>query len=183
MLDPVSTWSSTFNDLPKVANTSWALNLANAVSSLTTGKLEILTIKTIPSNFVFGIAAFKSALELLTFVDSAVEGANNFANAWEQGLLGSVMTVLPGASVGLPATPANTYAPTPATLIDAASIAAAKAGLIATITGIAPAENADAFADAFRTAFLTLTCSTTGMNMVTPPSGPQPLLNLFAPVG
>ena len=183
MLDPVSTWSSTFNDLPKVANTSWALNLANAVSSLTTGKLEILTIKTIPSNFVFGIAAFKSALELLTFVDSAVEGANNFANAWEQGLLGSVMTVLPGASVGLPPTPANTYAPTPATLIDAASIAMAKAGLVATITGIAPAENADAFADAFRTAFLTLTCSTTGMNMVPPPSGPQPLLNPLAPVG
>lgn len=183
MLDPSSSWSDQFNNLPKVADSSWALNLANVVSTLTTGKLEIPSIQTAPASFLFGIAAFKSALELLTPVGSAAEGAMNFANAWEQGLLASTMTVLPGATVGLPPTPANTFAPTPATMIDPPSIAAAKAGLVAAISGIAPGPDANAFADSFRTAFLTLTCSTTGMNMVTPPSGPQPLLNPFAPVG
>lgn len=181
MLDPSSTWSSTFNALPKTADASWAANMADAVDSLTSSKLTISTIKTVPAAFVFGKSAFKSALEVLVPVDSAAQGASNFAGAWEKGLLASTMTVTPGASVGLPATPANIFSAA-SSLVDPPSITSAKAGLVSALTSIVPSETADAFAEAFRTAFLALTCSTTGMNSIPPPGGPTPLNDPFAAV-
>lgn len=167
-LGPVGDWSSTFNSLPKVGDTSWAANLADAVDGLTTGKLELTNIKTTPASFIFGKAAFEAALLPLQPVDSAMTGAQNFAGAWEQGILASVMSVSSGASVGLPATPANTFSAPPATILDAPSLVLAKAGLVSAIASIVPSENADTFAEAFRNAFLALTYTSTGLNSVTP---------------
>jgi hypothetical protein len=180
MLGVVGDWTDKFNNLPKVGDTSWATNMANAVDELTTGLLEISNIKTIPAVFTFGKAAFEAALLPLAPVPLALTGATNFATAWETGINASTMTVSPGASVDLPATPANTYSSVASTLIDVASVTSAKTNLIIAIAGIVPADNADAFATAFRNAFLELTCTTSGMNSVTPT--PTALVNTSAPV-
>jgi len=172
MLGPVSDWESALNSLPKVKDTSWAANLADAVDGLTTGMMELINIKTIPASFTFGKSAFQAALLPLKPVSSATKGANNFADAWEQGVLASMMSVSPGATVGLPATPGNTYSAPPATLVDPPSVATAKAGLVTAITGIPPSEDANAFAGAFRDAFLALTFTSTGLNSVSPTPGP-----------
>lgn len=176
MLDPVATWESTFNALPKVNDTSWAENFAEAVSSLTTGKLEISGIKTIPASFTFNKPIFKAQLLPLLPVDSPVLGANHFADAWATAMLSSTMSVSSGASVGLPATPGNTFASASCTIDPPTT---AKAGLVAAITSIVPTTTANAFAKAFRDAFLALTCSTTGMNTVTPT--PSPLADPLDP--
>lgn len=193
MLEPVSNWESTFNNLPKVSDGSWSQNFADAVDGLTTGKLEISNIKTVPASFVFGKAAFKSALDPLMPVNTAIEGATNFAGAWEAGLLASTMTVSVGASIGIPVPPTNVYGPLssagspspPSTLIDAPSIAAAKASLVIALTAIPPSADANAFASAFRSAFLALTCTTMGFDSTPyapPGTVPIPLPNIAAPV-
>jgi hypothetical protein len=178
MLGSASDWATKFNNLPKVADSSWADNMATAVDDLTTGKLELTNIQTTPASFTFGKPAFKTALMAVTPTTSASAGALNFATAWELGMLGSFMLVTPGASVGVP-TPATIFSIVGGTIVDPPSLIIAKAGLVSAISGLGAASNADAFASAFRDAFLALTYTTSGTNSIVPV--PTPLVDPLDP--
>lgn len=139
MLDPVSTWTTAFNNLPKTADSSWATNMANTVDGLVTGKLTV-SAATPPGGvcyFTFGKAAFEGVLLTLVPVPSAIIGATNFAGAWEAGVLASILAPPPNPGYPL-------------------KIPIAKAALIIQLAAIIPGDNADAFATAFRGAFAML---------------------------
>jgi hypothetical protein len=139
MLDPVSTWKDAFNALPKVADSSWASNMATSVDGLTTSKLSVPAA--VPPGgiclFTFGKAAFEGVLLTLVPVPSAIVGATNFAGAWEAGVLASILA--PPPNPGYPI-----------------KIPLAKAALILDLAAIVPGDSADAFASAFRAAFAML---------------------------
>jgi hypothetical protein len=180
MIEPESTWGTTLTNLKPVSNATWAKAFADAVDSLTTAKMELTNIKTVPAQFTFAKAVFETQLKVLKPTKSAQEGANNFANAWATTVQSSIMVVTPGATIGLPPSPANTYSAVTGTLLDPASLAAAKAGLVSDILKVKPdPKNANAFARAFRKAFLALTYTTTGLNSVSPT--PAPLIDAADP--
>ena len=191
MLDPASTWKSEIEGMPKVADDSWHDNFANLVDGLTSSKLFVGNIIGV-TTFTFGKGAFKTALAACAIVSDPIVAGQNFANAWAAGIAASTMSVPTGAAVGAP-TPATIFGPLntagapagpPTTLIDAPSIAAAKTALGTAISIAPPADNALAFATAFRAAFLSLTFTTTGFNSLPfapPGSVPAPLVNAAAP--
>jgi hypothetical protein len=182
MLDPVSDWTSKFNNLPLVGDDTWAKHMAEAVDDLTTKKLEIPAVMGVPAEFTFDVLTFETELRKLGPVPTALEGATNFATAWQLAITTSILIVKSGAYITLPL-PANTWSVVASTVIDPASIGAAKTQLANDILVIGPAESADDFAKAFREAFLNLTCSVVGLDSVSPPNGPQPLSLLSSRAG
>jgi hypothetical protein len=180
MIESESVWGNKLTNLNPTKNTTWARAFADAVDSLTTSKMELTNIKTTPAMFTFAKAVFEAQLVVLKPTKSAQEGAKNFANAWATAVQSSLMVVAPGATIGLPPAPANTFSAVSGTLLDPGSLTAAKAGLVADILSVKPdPKNANAFARAFRKAFLALTYTTTGLNSV--PPTPAPLVDAADP--
>lgn len=179
-LGPVSEWTDAFNNLPLVGSgNAWAGNMANAVDGLTSSKLSLTNITGTPAQFTFGTSAFQTALESLSPTTDASQGAQNFADAWETAIQASMMVVSPGASVGAPS-PATTFSIVASTTVDAGSLSSAKSTLVSTLAAIPPSGDANAFATAFRTAFLGLTYTTNGTNSSSPT--PAPLVDANDPV-
>lgn len=175
MLDPVSVWSDEFASLPLVGDPSWAMNMADVVDSLVTGKLQINEISP-PSSFTFMKAVF--AAQLLPIVAAPPPaGAFAMAAAWGAAMQASQMVVSAGASVGAPS-PATTFSAPPVTILLPPSIAAAQAVLAAALLAAPPVPDAKAsiIGPAMRTAFVSVLASVTGINSVPPPGGPAPLL-------
>jgi len=183
MLDPLSSWTNAFTNLAPAADDSWADNMADAVDGLVTNKLAVTTIS--PSaTFTFNKAIFAAQLKLATPTDNAVAGCTNFADAWGSAVTASTLVVAPGSYLGAP-TPATTWSVVILSLVDPASIAAAKAALVIALTSATPVANAalSAFPSAFRTAFATLTASVTGLDSTPSPAGPLPLNVSAQPMG
>jgi hypothetical protein len=189
MLDATSTWKSTIDGLPAVSDDSWRENLSAAIHSLVSGKLEVATLSA--STFTFGRAAFKAALSLCVPASTAVAGATNFANAWASGIEASAWAVSVGAYIGTTA-PATMYGPVstagtpspPIAATDPASITSAKAALVSALTSAGPADDSEAFAAAFRDAFLGLKINVNGFNSIPynpPTTVPAPLAVVSGP--
>lgn len=182
MLDPFAIWQNTLSELPTSKGPEWANLFAGKVDGLVTGKMQIATISP-PSVFTFNKAAFAATLLQALPVADPASGMLKFANAFEAGCLASTMVVSSGAAFGAP-TPATIWSAPPICIIDPPSIVAAKALLLAQLISAPPVPDAKIgkFPSAFFSAFKLLTCSTTGINSVPPPAGPQPLLAPLQPV-
>jgi hypothetical protein len=185
MLGSLATWTSALDNLPKVTNSTWRANLANAVDDLVTGKLEIAAILGTTSAFTFGKSDFQTELASCVATSSTSEAAGHFADAWAAGMSAATWSVSVGAYVGT-SSPATTYGsvnsagvpspPTASTVV--ASITSARAGLVSAITSLEPSNSSQPFAEALRNAFLAVTANVNGYNAIpyAPPSTyPAPL--------
>lgn len=185
---PVDSWKSTLAALPKVADSSWALNFANWVANqvilIEPDKTKVLLAAPAPVGFifVFNSAAFAAQLASLQPVSDPSQGMKGFADAWASTIKTIVypvgITVLPGTS-GVPKTPATTFSVISSVLIDPASIEAGKAK-IAELANAKPVENPNdsEFPVKFREAFLQLKINIAGINSITPTPAPYQLMNI-----
>jgi hypothetical protein len=169
-IDDLATWKSTFLDLPKVANSSWAANFANWVGDrVTNNELTNITAANIPFDFDRGV--FQTQLELSVQTISALVGITQFATAWEISINASLtLNVISGDFTG-GGSPAETWSTVSSATIDAASILAGKA-IILTLIAEAPVDvSADSrFPEIFRNAFLALTGTVSGINSLAIPT-------------
>jgi hypothetical protein len=172
-IDPLSTWQTTLDSLPKTEDSSWAKNFASWYYE------RIASIAASPSalaasgfKFTFAKAVFESKLLALTFTPSALAGISKFADAWESAIKATTVLVGPG-SVKQPASgPATTFSAVSGTVIDPSSIAAGKAKIITLVSAPTVKSGKDSeFAVKFREATLLLTITATGVNSSSP-SGP-----------
>jgi hypothetical protein len=164
-------WQSAYADptkMPAVADTSWKANLALFFSDLTDDLLKCSTVYAsagVPAgSFTFNAAAFQAAL--------SGSGLGVISNAWETAILASTMVVATGAFVGEPKTTANTFSAISSTVIDVASISAAKSYIAAQLAALTPVSTAGAcqFPVVMRQAFLMLTVTISGSNSLGPPT-------------
>lgn len=181
MIDPLSTWKSTLAALPKVANTSWALNFANWYSDrIVAIEPDSTALTAAGFTFTFAVGIFATQLTALTPTASAVAGITGFANAWESAILASVAVVPPGAFVP-PSSPPTLFSAVASTIIDPSSIALGKAKLLELITAPQVDDpNSSQFPVKFREATLLLSITATGTNSITPT--PTPLVAALVPL-
>ena len=178
MIDDLATWKSTYKDLAKVADNSWALNFALWVNDRVSGKAQVTGVTTsVPENvFVFNYTIFKTQLEALTPTTDINAGITKFADAWETAMNASlVLGVLPGDFVGA-SSPSTTWSVVSTALIDGASVSLGKAKIMELVNApLASTEDDSVFPEYFRDAFLLLTGTISGLNSVPPTAGPNPL--------
>lgn len=182
-IDALSVWKSELANLPKVADTSWALAFASWYADRLTG------ITTDPSGltassftFTFPTSIFATALVALAPTTSAAAGIAGFAGAWETALLASTALVAPGSYIGSPS-PSTTFSVVATTVIDPASIAAGKAKLLELASAAPVADPNDSeFPVKFREATLLLTITVSGLDASPTPSGPLPLVAANVPL-
>ena len=178
-IDPLSVWKTELANLPKVSDSSWALNFANYYAdrliNITTNSSQL-----VPSGFVFtfSVSTFQSELVSLPPTDDPIAGATSFANAWETALNASTAIVAPGSFIP-PTSPMTLFSSIISTVIDPTSIAAGKAKLLELVSAppVADPQNS-LFPVKFREATLLLTITINGLDSQPPPAagpGPQPL--------
>jgi hypothetical protein len=183
MIDPLSTWNSTFNALPKVSDPSWSLTLANWYADRITGIQPDQTQLNTGAGFtfVFDSALFAAGLAVLTPTLIQAAGIAGFASAWSAALATTIypvtLLVAPGAFIP-PTTPATLFSAVTAAIIDPTSIVAgvAKINELATVSP----EATSVFAEKFRDATLLLSITVTGLNSITPT--PTPLVAPLIPL-
>lgn len=174
MIEPLSTWKTELQNLPKVGDTSWAANFAGWYADMIVNiQPDTSTFSAAGFSFTFNTATFAAGLIGLQPTPDATAGITGFANAWEQAILSSVLVVGTGSAL-LPSTPATTFSVVAASIINPPSIALGKAKIISLATLGIPSESK--FPEYFRDATLMLNFSVTGTNSVTPPAGPNPLI-------
>ncbi len=178
MIDPLSTWISTFAALPTTADTSWAGNFANWANDRVID-MELSGILNAGLDWTFNKTTFEASLIVLTPTPIAASGIASFASAWETAIVASALSILAGASLGAPS-PATTWSVVSSQVIDSSGIAAGKAKILELVSSppVPDATSSD-FPVKFREAFLLLTGSITGLNSVIPPTGPNPLVSPF----
>lgn len=177
-IDSLAIFKSTFAAIPLVSTGVWTTNFSDWTDGRVTSKAVGTLITNAAPPFTFSKSTFKAQLDALAPTASEATGASNFASAWETAVLASTFITLPGDFTGA-ATPATTWSVVTTSLIDVASITAAKAQLITDLTNaakVADVNNSD-FPQAFRDAFLNLTVSVTGINSVVPVPSPLNVLN------
>lgn len=183
-VDPLQTWKDTLENLPKVINTSWALNFANWYASRISG-IEPDPSSLVPAgwSFPFPVPLFASQLQSLLPTTNALAGITGFANAWETAILATIPTMTPGTFIPPSSPPTLFSSIIPPVVIDPPSIVAGKAKIIELITSppVADAQDSE-FPVKFREATLLLTVSVNGLDSTPPPSGPLPLSALFVPL-
>jgi len=183
-IDILSIWKSTLDALPKVTDSSWANNFSNWASQRVNNKAQLTGIITASFPFTFDQSVFKMQLELLSPTTNQATAAASFANAWATAMSTSlVLLVSSGDSLGI-SSPATTWSVVTTALIDAPSVIAAQAYLQSqlTIAPIVDDTNNSLFSQIFRDTFLLLTGTVTGLNSVSPPIGPLPLLASLVPL-
>lgn len=184
-LEPLATWQSTFKaQMPPVAVGTWPLSMTNWYAErFNTPNLDLpgLTLSTSPLPAVFGNAPFMALFSTLAPGLSQAAAMMIVANAWEAGLLASIVTVAPGSSIGAPS-PATTWSAVASSIFDPPSIAAGKAKILELVGADNVADALDAQMPVkFREATLLLTVTTTGTDST--PSGGSPLIDPARPVG
>jgi hypothetical protein len=185
MIDPESAWIDHVNKLPPSKVAPAALQkLADAVDTGVSNKAELQGIVGTFA-FTFNKAVFYASLQALVPTADPASGPASFASAWGQALMASIMVVPPGNSVG-PASPPTTFSVVASTLIDPASLTLAQTYLQGQLVkaGANPVKMAEdgLIGPAIRQAFLKVTFSIIGLNSVSPPAGPLPLLAPMNPV-
>lgn len=186
MIDPLATWKSTFNALPKVGDSVWADNFAKWY------KDRIIAIEPDPSKltavgfvFKFDAEVFAAALKALTPTSVAAEGVSKMADAWLSAISLVVYPATLSVSVGSfvsSASPPTLFSVIISVLLDPSSILSAKAKLLELITSPKTAGNDSKFPELFREATLLLSITVTGLNSVPPPPGPMPLVAALVPL-
>lgn len=166
-------WQEQFSNLPRVADTGWKANLTSLIDTLTSGRLTSLGLLNSAGqpalSFTFASSAFENAL-----TDNQ---ASTIANAFEAAWLASTF-VVPSGSYFSPQSNATTFslvslcAPVPA------SIAVAKS-MILPIANQVPVSDAalSQVPVIIRSAFLSITITTTGLDSTPPIGGPLPLVD------
>lgn len=162
MIEDEATWKSTFNDLPKVSDSSWKQNFANWIAARTDGKLVLATYSPSPS-FTFNSATFQNNLS-----ETINTGLASLVAAWNSSIAASTMAVTP-PTYFTPQTPQSTFSTVISVLPDPASIAVG-ASIIAELALAQPTTDS-LFPVKFRNAFLSLTYTVTG----TDSSAPTPI--------
>lgn len=168
-LEPLSVWKSTLAQIAKVDKSDWVGNLARWMGERSTMKLELMPIQgQVLFNFNQGL--FEAQLRSAAPTDLAVRGANQFAGAWANAVMASQMVVMPSSYLAAP-TPATTWS-VAATLLDPPTITAARVFLLAKLASAAPVDEGflSHMAEAFRSAFLMVTATVTGMNSLPIPT-------------
>lgn len=180
-IEPLQTWKDELENLPKVADNSWALNFANWYASMIIG-IEPDPAALTPTGWVFTFPApvFAANLQSLAPTDSQLDGISGFADAWLAAAQISTIVVAPGTIVGPPpGTPPAIFSvvnPPPETQIDPSSVTAAKAKILELVTAPPAGSAQDSqFPEKFRDATLLLTISVSGLDSTPTPAGPLPL--------
>jgi hypothetical protein len=175
MIDPLATWQTTFANLPKVADTSWAQNFADWADARVTSKMKLNGIGGPNMTFTFNKSLFAAQLIALLPTDDALAGITGFALAWEAAIIASVAATAAGSYIGAP-TPSTTWSVVNSTVIDPPSIALGKAKIIELKDAPATDNALDSeFPIKFREAFLLLTVTTDGLD--SDGDGPYPLID------
>jgi len=179
VIDDLATWKSTYKNLAKVADNSWALNFALWVNERVTGKALLTGITaTVPASvFTFNYGVFKTQLETLTHTLDINAGITRFADAWAAAMNASlILGIVPGAFVGT-STPPTLWSVVSTATIDGASVLAGRAKIMELVNApLAETEDDSVFPEYFRDAFLLLTGTVSGLNSVPPLAGPNPLV-------
>ena len=183
--DILSSWKDAFAALtPTDHPTAWADELADWVDSHISAKLVLDpgVVSGDPIVYTWDAQTFADTLKTAS-PGSDPNAITVIADAWELATLSGIMAVPSGASLGAP-TPATTWSAPPLTVVDPASVVAAKTVMTADLLAMPPTADIDevALPEILRTAFLGLTFTLTGLNSVPPPTGPQPLPAPFTPV-
>lgn len=172
-------WKDSLENLPKVANNSWAANFANwyadMIAAITTDPAAL-----VPTGFVFTFnkPIFEAQLLALTPKDNALAGITGFADAWNAALTASTVVVAP-ASFKPPTSTTTLFSLVTTTTIVPASIAAGKAKILELVSAppVASAQDSQ-FPIKFRDATLLLKIKVVGKDSQPPPNagpGPQDL--------
>jgi hypothetical protein len=172
MLDPLGAWVADFATLAPKLDSSWAVNFANWYYGHIVNN-ELTGVTTAMPPLDFQKLVFAGQLSFLGPVITGVEGAQQFADAWQTADNASIpLRVSPGDSVGA-ATPPTTWSVVNTAILDGSGIAGGHAVLmtLATVpqvlTGII-----SLFPSKFKTATETLTGSVDGLNSAVPTVGP-----------
>ena len=175
MIDPLDTWLSTFEDLPKVTDSSWAKNMADWTADRVV-EAELGGVLTATDPFDFKKAVFQAALELSIPTLDPLTGITQLSLAWASAITASsTLLVFPGDSYGAPS-PATTWSAVSSALIDPASIAAGQVLILSLI--VSPPVTDPKLSQLplkMYLAFLALKGDIVGMNSVPPIAGPNPL--------
>lgn len=155
--------------------------MASAIASLV-NNLVTLTTVTGATQFTFQQAIFAAQLASIPPGPVAAVQAQLFANAWASAVQASILVVAPGAYFGAPAPP-TLFSVVAATIIDPPSVIAASSFLALQLAAAAPVAVGiqNTYGSAIHDAFLKLTATVTGINSVSPPAGPQPLIVPLSP--
>jgi len=183
-LDSLDDWKTSFAAGVKgVKDDSWKDNLPDWYESvLNSPKLSLpgLEIASPPLPFTFGKAAFKAIFETMTKTSN---GPVVVADAWEAGILASVVEVKAGDSIGAPS-PTTLWSDVTTSVIDPASIALGKAKILELASAPTVKDATKSHAPIrFYEATLLLTVTTTGLDSTPGPAGPLPLVDAGRAVG
>lgn len=180
--DLLPIWKMEFESLPKTAIPgAWQSGFASYVSQRVMGKLMIAPPVIGASTFTFNTAAFMAPLMSIVPSLDPVTGRTALANAWQAGVLASIMITAPGAYIGAPAPP-TTFSVVTTTLVNPASVTAAYSTLLSGLMSIPPSIAPSIIPDLLYAAFASLMFDLSGLNSILPPAGPLPLLAPLTPV-
>lgn len=171
MIDPLSTWISTFALLKPSSDLSWSDNIA----TFTASRVVAPQLLTLTGQFLFSFAEpiFASALKALPPTPDKISAASAFANAWQSAILASPLVTLPGAFLLSP-TPPTLFSVVASTIVDPDSLVLATQGLTQDLVSTPPSLDSSSYPKALYKAFTTLTYTVIGTNSVPPPAGPLP---------
>ena len=177
-LEPLTVWQATYADevVPTQDPVTGALNLANWAAARVNGNLNLAGVGGPGMIFTFNSAAWAAALQLLPPTPLAEIGATNFANSWSTAMAASLAITQPGTSVTPTPLPPTTFSVVNATIIDPTGITAGNLKLIE-LKDAEPSSNPleVPLVEFLRDAFLLLTITTSGLDSVPTPAGPNPL--------
>jgi hypothetical protein len=169
----LATFQTTFAALPRVADTSFANNIAAWYAARING-LEPNSAQFVPTGFSFTFAESVFATQLLNLSPtmSAVEGVTKLADAWAAAILASSIAVGPGSFIP-PSTPATLFSVVASSTFDAASVTLGRSKILELIHAT-PVTNAldSEFPIKLRDAILILTFTVVGTDSITPVPGP-----------
>lgn len=179
VLPAKSVFEQTLLALPKIATSNYS-GFAGWVASNTDSNLILTTILPYTSTlFVFNQSTLISNMATLTPTASQSAASTAFFDVFEQAILASVLTVLPGSFVGT-ASPATTYSAVASVIPDPPSLVAAKAAAVSYLNTTPMSFTEPTMANAIRTYMLTLTYTVTGTNSLPVPA---PLVTPLVPTG
>ena len=176
-LEPLTTWQSTFADLPLTNDkVEGAQNLADWLGDRLDNLLVCEPVIQGPNIiYTFDRATFATELANLPIVNNPETAAKNIANAWNSALSGTTAVMQLGSSIGPPSNP-TLWSSITSTTIDAPSIALGKAKVeeLKDANPVKKAKDSD-FPIKLREAHLLHTITTVGLDSTPGPSGPLPL--------
>jgi len=179
-LEALTIWQQTFaTDMVPTNSPTWPTILADWMAERVDNKLDLPGLGGPGRVYTFNKSGFASALASMSPTNDAVAAITTLANAWASSL--GTMVVSPGTYIE-PATPSTTWSVVHSSIIDAPSIALAKAKVqeLQANNLVQSALDSD-FPVKFREAFLLLTVTTDGLDSDS--DGPYPLTDSARAVG